>query len=161
MVASTDIEISVENGFISFFDKLDQSDDRLIRLFDRSRNEGDAIYTCHGKDALWVAEHVYGTNTVLKYYGGKSQPSVSLKQAAANEMIKDLLLKRNFKIEVWECDNRMWSISKKASPGNLRQVEDMLFSNSDLTAAPVVACINVEYEDNQKVLLIIRLDFNF
>lgn len=155
MVASPDIEISVENGFISFFDKLDQTDERLIRLFDRSRNEGDVFYTCHGKDAIWVAENVYGTNTVLKYYGGKSQqPSVSLKQATANEMIKDLLLKQNFKIEVWECDNRTWLISKKASPGNLRQVEDMLFSNSDLTdaAAPVVACIHMEYEDNQKVL---------
>ena len=88
----TDIEISVESGFISFFDKLDQSDKRLIRLFDRSRNEGDVFYTCHGKDALYVAENVYGTNTVLKYYGGKSQPqpSVSLKQGTANEMIKDV-----------------------------------------------------------------------
>lgn len=152
MVASPDLDISVDNGFLSFFEKLDQSDERLIRIFDRSRSEAESFYTCHGKDAIWVAENVYGTHTVLKYYGAKNQPSCSLKQGTMIEMLKDLLLKLNFKIEIWECDNRSWSLHIKASPGNLRQVESLIASNSDLVASPVVAAISFSESDGtQKV----------
>ena len=110
MVASPDIDLPFENGFLHFYKNL-QEKENLIRLFDRSRSE-ESFYTAHGKDALYIAEKVYGTSTVLKYYGSKV-PSVALKEATAIDMIKDLLLKDQFKVEIWESQGKSWTIAKQ------------------------------------------------
>lgn len=88
-------------GFCSFFNKLPAKSPETgtIRLFDR----GD-YYSLHGPDALYVAAHVYHTNTVIKYLGpgGKGGlASVTLSSNSAKTFLRDALTTRQLKVEIW------------------------------------------------------------
>lgn len=101
-----DVDLQVENGFAPFFNNLPQ-DDKLIRFFERRED----FFTVHGRDAEFVAENVYQTTTVLKYYGSLS--SCSLSKLGAQQFIKDLLITQGFKVEIWVQDGRNWAVEKK------------------------------------------------
>lgn len=88
-------------GFISFFAKLPAKspENGTVRLF--FRNE---YYSVHGPDALYVATHVFRTNSVIKYLGpgGKSGlPSVTLTESTAKSFLRDALTSKQLKVEIW------------------------------------------------------------
>jgi DNA mismatch repair protein MSH2 len=91
-------------GFISFFNKLPKKSPETgtVRIFHRE-NE---YYTAHGPDALYVAQHVFHTNSVLRYLGsgGRSGglPSVKLSEAQAKAFLRDALTSKQLRIEIWE-----------------------------------------------------------
>ena len=73
-------------------------DTGTIRLFDRGE-----YYSLHGPDALYVAAHVYHTNSVIKYLGpgGKSGlPSVTLSANSAKTFLREALTTRQLKVEI-------------------------------------------------------------
>ncbi|OLY77814.1 DNA mismatch repair protein msh-2 [Smittium mucronatum] len=73
-------------------------------------------YSVHGDDAKYVAREVYKTPTVIKYLGAAIDGDKGLPSCTLSKM-------------------------NAASPGNLQQVEDMLFSNSDVTSTSVVMAV--------------------
>jgi len=172
-----ELDSATELGFCSWFSKLPsgKATENTLRLFSRGE-----FYSAHGDDALFVAAHIYRTNNVLKYLGNKrfkpaaggqdvvGLPSVTLKNIAAINLMRDALTGRQMKVEIWEaeggkksaakfnltrevCIGRSMSVyshelthASQASPGNLQQVEDLLFSDSnDLTSSPIVISIRV------------------
>ena len=73
----------VDTGFISFFRNLPATVPGTVRLFNRQD-----FYAAYGDDALYVADTVFKTKSVLRYLGGKSRediglPSCSLSLTAA------------------------------------------------------------------------------
>ncbi|KAJ3271523.1 MutS-like protein [Terramyces sp. JEL0728] len=138
-------ELQLESGFISFFKKLSQPSGKHLKLFER--NGGD-YYSVHGDEAIFIADTFYNTSTVLKYYGG-SVPSCSLSQLNALAVMKDLLLVQGYRVDIWKCENKDWKLVKQASPGNLKDVEEMLFSNSEISTSPVVMAVKVDKVDSQ------------
>lgn len=103
----TELEDSFDPGFISFFNKLPPKSpdtDGTIRLFFRKASNED-FYSAHGADALYVAQHVYHTNSVLKYLGsgGKTAglPSVTLRPTVATSFLREALTSRQLKVEIW------------------------------------------------------------
>ncbi|KIP09722.1 hypothetical protein PHLGIDRAFT_300246 [Phlebiopsis gigantea 11061_1 CR5-6] len=136
-------------GFCSFFNKLPPKSPETgtIRLFDR----GD-YYSVHGPDALYVATHVYHTNTVIKYLGPGGRgglPSVTLSATSAKTFLREALTARQLKVQIWVPEAGQgkratkFRLDKEASPGNLQDVEEMLFGNADIVSAPVVMAIKV------------------
>ena len=88
-------------GFISFFHKLPPKRPDTIRLFDRRE-----FYSAHGDDALYIANQVFRTQSILKYLGagGKSGgglPSVNLSQNVALAFLRDALTGLQLKVEIW------------------------------------------------------------
>jgi DNA mismatch repair protein MSH2 len=71
-----------------------------VRLF--YRNE---FYSAYGQDALYVANHIFRTNSVIKYlgYGGKAAglPSVALKISVAQSFLRDALTSKQLRVEIW------------------------------------------------------------
>ncbi|KAJ8093587.1 MSH2 protein [Marasmius tenuissimus] len=145
---------TTDPGFITFFGKLPAKSPETgtLRLFHRTQGS-DSWYAVYGSDALYVAQHIYHTNSVIKYlgFGGKDAglPSVSLKINMAQQLLREALTIKQLRVEIWEPEPgqgkkiNKFKLEKEASPGNLQAVEDMLFSNSDLTTAPVVMAIKV------------------
>ncbi|KAI0937540.1 hypothetical protein AcV7_003542 [Taiwanofungus camphoratus] len=148
-----DVDYEIDNashpGFISFFAKLPAKspENGTVRLF--FRNE---YYSVHGPDALYVATHVFRTNSVIKYLGpgGKSGlPSVTLTESTAKSFLRDALTSKQLKVEIWVPEPGQgkkatkFRLDKEASPGNLQAVEDMLFVNTDILSAPIVMAIKV------------------
>lgn len=163
---------SLDPGFISFFNKLPpKSPDAngTIRLFFRKASNED-FYSAHGADALYVAQHVYHTKSVLKYLGSGGRtaglPSVTLRPTVATSFLREALTSRQLKVEIWipeaghgkkvskfKLDKEVWHGSpplllltkrrSKASPGNLQAVEDLLFVNNDILSPPVIMAVKL------------------
>ena len=87
-------------GFLSFFHKLPPKRADTIRLFDRRE-----FYSAHGPDALYIANQVFRTQSILKYLGagGKTGglPSVNLSRNVAMAFLRDALTGLQLKIEIW------------------------------------------------------------
>ncbi|CAE6437850.1 unnamed protein product [Rhizoctonia solani] len=149
---ATDIDNAVTSGFCSFIASLPPKPDDTIRLFERQD-----YYSAHGPDATFVATHVYHTLSVIKQLGsGKnSLPSVTLSSAVAKIFLREALTTRQLRIEIWtpeggkgkSASGSRWELSRKASPGNLQDVEDLLFSNTDLESAPIVMAVRLGKKD--------------
>ncbi|TCD65445.1 MutS-like protein [Steccherinum ochraceum] len=129
--ADYEIDNTSHPGFCSFFSKLPPKspESGTIRLFDRGE-----YFSVHGPDALYVAQHVYCTNTVIKYLGPGGRnglPSVTLSANNAKTFLRDALTAKQLKVEIWvpetgQGKKATWfKIDKEASPGNLQAVEDL------------------------------------
>ncbi|KAI8619884.1 muts domain V-domain-containing protein [Chytriomyces sp. MP71] len=146
-----------EHAFVVFFRRLDEADADTVRLFERA---GGDYYTAHGKDALFVAETVFKTSSVIKYWGGDAKsngvPYVSISKLNSIALMRDLLLVKQKRVEIWENDgknSKTFSLGKWASPGNLSSLEDLLFTNNhQITTSPVVLAVKSGIKGEQKVI---------
>lgn len=84
----------------------------------------DFTYACHGAQATELATTFYKTTKVVKYE--QELETLEFGTKLLGSMLRDLLAKRK-KIIVWKRGaNDVWTIHKKASPGNIVQIEDLL-----------------------------------
>lgn len=104
-----------------------------VRIFDR----GD-FFTVHGQDALLASRDYFKTHSVVKMLGPKDKKleSVALNQNHFENFTRDLLIVKHYCIEIYsnsKASKNDWSIQYTASPGNLTQVEELIFGSSDIT----------------------------
>lgn len=82
-----------------------------------------------------------------------------LSQAVAQAFLRDALTTKQLRVEIWEPEGggvgrgaTKWALAKSASPGNLTAVENLLFTNTDLLAAPVIVALKLQVKDNVKTV---------
>ncbi|KAF8582578.1 DNA mismatch repair protein [Ramaria rubella] len=158
---SEDNDSVVDTGFCNFFNRLDQRED-TIRLFDRTE-----YYTAHGNDARYVAQHFYHTTSVLKWFGRgfkngnqkEGLPSCTMRPEQAKTFLREALTARQLRVQIWvpEAGSSKkhpgkWKLDKEASPGNITPLEDLLFVNMDLLAAPIIIAVKVTTKDKTKLV---------
>ncbi|KAH8551569.1 muts domain V-domain-containing protein [Umbelopsis sp. PMI_123] len=145
-----------QQNFVKFFRSLPEKEEGTIYLFERDANQR-RYYTLHGEDAVYIAQAVYKTTSAIKYWGGaapKGLATTSLTHSAAESFLRDALLNKQLRIEIWapKKGTSQWSVIRKASPGNLQDVEDYLFLNSNLTSAPVVMAVKLATTTEHKIV---------
>ena len=98
---------------------------------------------------------------MLKYLGkatatSKGLASCTLSSAVAQGFLRDALTTKQLRIEIYEPEgsraSNKWQLAKSASPGNLAQVEELLFAHTDMLAAPVILALKVAIKDGVKTV---------
>jgi len=141
-----------DQGFFGYLCSLPDKPETTIRVFDR----GD-FYSVHNEDAAFAAKELFRTTTVIKLLGTKKNtPSVALNKQNFEKFVRDLLLVRQYRVELYRCKGSKtstWELVGKASPGNLQQFEEILFGNNEMSATAVVLCVKLATDSTgQKVV---------
>ncbi|ORX62954.1 DNA mismatch repair protein-like protein msh-2 [Hesseltinella vesiculosa] len=152
-----DIDKPEQQTFVRFFRSLAPLTDGTVRLFERESNQ-KRYYSFHGDDALLAADQIYHTTTVIKYWGATESagglPTTFVSGSVAENYLRDGLLNRQLRIEIWRTKKGTsnWSLGCKASPGNLQDVEDVLFTSSTMNVAPMVLAVKWSVTGDQKTV---------
>ncbi|CAO3614416.1 unnamed protein product [Cunninghamella blakesleeana] len=132
--------------------------DGTIRLFERDVSPRK-YYTVHGSDAQQIAQSIFKTTSVVKYWGGNGDaatglPTIPLTNNVAESFLREGLLEKQLRIEIWrpKKNTTTWNVAYKASPGNLQDVEDFLFLNSSMTISPIILAIKWSSTGAQNVV---------
>ncbi|KAI6650646.1 hypothetical protein LOD99_7696 [Oopsacas minuta] len=147
------LESSTDKGFIENFLSLPVKPDTLIRLFDR----GGEYYTLHGSDAVFVAKEILKSTAAVKQFGGERYklPSLGLSKNMFERVIRELLLIRQYRVEIWQCSTgNHWSPAYTASPGNLHALEDVLFTQFDITQGCGILCLKVSSSTSDRAVTV-------
>ena len=173
-----------ETTFTNVFSKKNDDDDKKeseeeekqhhsLRFFNRSKHEGWSVCA---DDAFYVARRFYKTTTVVKYLkdaGGNSQfilPSVNINQNLFETICRDVLLHtRERTVEVYESEPNSrgdFKLTKRGSPGNVLDFEDILFdgskendlnnnnnknnANADTDSLPIVCAVKCVLKQEQR-----------
>eukprot|EP00051_Salpingoeca_urceolata_P003883 m.61333 g.61333 ORF g.61333 m.61333 type:complete len:926 (+) comp13199_c0_seq2:180-2957(+) len=141
-------------GLCSFLDKLPAKPETTFRFIDRGE-----FYSVHQDDALWVAREVFCSKNVIKYYGSQRIPSVTLSRLNFESLLRDLLLVRQYRVELYESKGRNnWSLVKKGSPGNLTHFEELLFGNAGTESEANMMAVKLSADNGQLTLGVAFVD---
>eukprot|EP01147_Barroeca_monosierra_P005801 gene5802-7290_t len=137
-----------QQGFCKFYLGLPKKPATTIRFFDRND-----YFTLHGEDALFAAKGVFKTMGIIKYWGTEKLPSVNMSQMVFDNTLKELLLIKNYRVEVYANKSKTgkWELTKKASPGNTQMFEDILYAGN-MNASSIVMAVNVGSRASDKIV---------
>jgi len=158
---------SYNGGFLTKYKQIaNNKGDDCIQFFEHT--SGPSVFYClYGDDALNAAHDVFKTTTVLKYICGNAKtgiPSCVISKINAMNYMKDSLLNKQKKIEIYSTAKNIpnsWTLSKKASPGNLQNFEDEIFGTTDFSVSPVICAIKVESNNNETKIGVSYADATF
>ena len=120
----------------------------------------------HDEDADLIADDFYHSRTVIKTYNvgvrttngtSKMQKNdviryLHISENVLTNVVRYLVVDRRFRVEIYQSENRQWKLARMGSPGNLQELEDLIFSEEELDKSPVLIAIKIGYEKGQRIV---------
>ena len=152
-------DIAEERDFYKKCVSLPPKPSTTIRIVDK----GD-YYTVVGADALFVAETIYHTNSILKKCNvdpitakkfQEPMQYVTVSPQVLENLLQTCLLDLGYKVEIYD---KSWRLLKHGSPGNIEQISDLM--NVPTESSIVIASMKLQLnsKDGNAVLGIAFID---
>ena len=109
-----------------------------ISIFDRGE-----FYSLHHDDAIFVANDFLKSPEAIKYLGKDKVPGVAISKLNFEALMRELLLVKQYRVELHAKIGQSWKRVAKGSPGNLSQFEDVLFTNHEMSQSSGVVSLNI------------------
>jgi len=121
----------------------------------------------HDEDTELIADEFYHTRKDIKPYNvgtrtttgtsNKMQKNETMRHLTINSnalpnVVRYLVVDRRFKVEIYGSEDRKWKLLRKGSPGNLQELEDLIFSEDDLNKSPVMLAVKVVTDKGHRVV---------
>lgn len=141
-------DISEERRFYKRYLGLSEKPSTTLRAIDKGE-----YYTVIGHDAIFVADTIYHTQSVLK--DCKVEPAtarqtneplkyVTILPQVFSTLLKTCLLELGYKIEIYD---KACTLSKSASPGNIEQIQDLM--NLAVDSSIVIAGLKLQFNTQE------------
>lgn len=137
------VDSGEERGFYRNFIKLPTKPLNTIRIVDKND-----YYLVVGSDAVFVADTIYHTQSVLKdcqldplTKKNFNEPTVyvTISLQILSNLLKTCLLELGYKVEIYD---KTWKMLHLASPGNIEQVNHLM-NNFNVESSIVIASLKV------------------
>lgn len=120
----------------------------------------------HGQDALLASRDYFKTHSVVKMLGSgaKKLESVALNRNHFENFAREVLLVKHYCIEIYSSkggSKNDWALQCQASPGNLTQVEDLIFGNTDITNSVGILAFKIGQENQVGCCYVATYDRKF
>lgn len=149
---------------VSLVNKLEAEDSGIYRFYkEKSTYDGgndpeNVFYRCMGKQASAVSLQYFNTLAKVTKFPSVKNPlmdCVTMKESKLGSILADLLCSRNKNVEIWsrEGSDKKWGICKKASPGDVRAVQELIAAHTDFSQRPNIMAISVSYDSNQQIIV--------
>ncbi|CAH8492526.1 unnamed protein product [Dicrocoelium dendriticum] len=142
--------MNCDDPFYLFFCSLGAKPSTTLRCFER----GD-FFALYESDAFLVAKDFFNNSSVVKHYRTEQTmlPYVMVKKSCT-DFLRHFLLKRQYRLEIYckstGCDNENdWVLKFKSSPGNMGQLEELLFQNGTMAESSGLSAISLRWLDDQ------------
>lgn len=159
-VQTMSLDSNQQKKFIRFYKSLGEKPSTTIRFFDRTD-----YYSVHGEDAEYSAKHIFKSTACVKTMAPGEVAELTylcLSKANFENLARDLLLVKNYRVEVYtnqgQKQSNDWKLEYRGSPGNLVQFEDLIFNNSDIITNSTSIGISLKKENNQMKIGIAAVD---
>ncbi|XP_055379270.1 DNA mismatch repair protein spellchecker 1 [Condylostylus longicornis] len=136
------LDVNSQKNFIKFFKSLGEKPATTVRFFERGE-----YYTCHGQDDSDLVSKI--TNGIVKNMSPTDKETllyVTLSKSSFETAIRDILLVKNFRVEVYTSKGgqESWKLEYQGSPGNCSQFDDILFSNEEVNIGSSVIGVQIK-----------------
>ncbi|XP_011294478.1 DNA mismatch repair protein spellchecker 1 [Musca domestica] len=156
------MDTNSRRNFIRFFKSLGEKPSTTVRFFDHSD-----CYTVHGKDdANLIARMVYKSTAYITEMipdDATSIPHVTLYKNKFESAVRELLLVRNYRVEVYvrsATGNANWNLEYRGSPGNLLQFEDIIFTNKEELVGNSILSLQMRMNNNARNIGVVAVEQN-
>ena len=117
--------------FTRFFRSLEEEDrsaggDAGFRVF-KQKGSGGEYYSAFGDNAMHIARWYFSTTGVIKHVKAPVPlPYVTFSANKFSHILRDLLVTRQCRVQIYEGSGANWKVAKSGSPGNLQDFEDLV-----------------------------------
>jgi DNA mismatch repair protein MSH2 len=115
--------------------------------------QNDYNFYLYNEDAELVADAYWHSRTGLKTWDASSAKGSKAQKVELakfldirSNLLPDVLrrlLDRGLRIEIYSQDGKNWDLTQKATPGNLSEIQDILFTRDDMDSPAVMLAVKM------------------
>lgn len=124
--------------------------------------QNDFNYYLYNEDAEFVADLYWHSRTGLKAWevaNARGSKAAKVEIAKFLDVRSNLLpavlrkiLERGMRIEVYSQQDRQWNLTQRATPGNLSEIQDILFSRDEMDSPAVMAAVKISISEGVRTI---------
>ena len=147
------ITLPLDESLGVYLSRIGRGSSTEIKIFDRGE-----FYSLHHDDAIFVANDFLKSPEAIKYLGKDKIPGIAISKLNFEVLMRELLLVKQYRVELHGKEGSGWKRIAKGSPGNVSQFEDILFTNHEMSQSTGVVSLNFTFSEGCYKVSLVYID---